>query len=206
MYKNTPLLFAVLLLGACGTAQTYHNVTTEQRNPEWQQVPISKLAVVAISEDRGERIGTETVFADRLTADGIDTIASYDFVPNLALLDSPTEASSMMAEKSVDAELTLSLAKPAAGYDRDAYWEARGWAYILGSDNTRAWGDLADIANYGKQGKYSLDIGLWDGKTVQPIWHAQTDSNEWDEGSAGVQRLADAIADMLVERGFVSKP
>lgn len=196
-------LAALLLVTACGTTQTYHNVTAEQRNDAWQQRPINKVAVVAVTQDRGERIGSETVFVDQLQQKGFNVVASYNFFPELSSLDTKEEAAAAWVQENIDAVLTVAVAKPAEGYDRGAYWEARGWSYLLGSDRTDAWGNLADAASYWQQGEYSLDIGFWDGKTMEPIWHAQTDSNEWDEGSAGVQRLADAIAGMLIERGFV---
>ena len=198
-------ILVCLLLTACGTSQTYHNVTTEQRNSAWQAVPLNRIAVVAVSNDRGERIASETVFADRMSALGIETVSSYEFVPQLAMLDSVDELKAVMAERNVDAVLAVAAAEAAEGYDRGAYWEARGWAYLLGSNNTSAWGNLADAASYWQQGEHSLDIGLWDAKTAQPIWHAQTDSNEWDAGSSGVERLADSIAAMLVERGLISR-
>ena len=56
-------------------------------------------------------------------------------------------------------------------------------------ENTQARGNLADSSSYWHQGELSLDIGLWDAKTMDAIWYAQTDSNEWDEGSASVARL-----------------
>ena len=192
----------LLLVSACGTSQTYHRVVTEETNPAWQQRQIDKVAVVAVTQDRGERIGSETVFADRLRQQGYDVVASHRIVPNLADLDTTEEAAQAWAAQGIDGVLTVGVAQSATGYDRTDYWEARGWAYLLGSNNTRAWGDLADINSYWTQGEYSLDIGLWDAKSLQPIWHAQTDSNEWDEGSAGTQRLADSIADMLRQRGF----
>lgn len=194
---------ATLITAACGTSQTYHHVTTEQTNDAWQPRPINRVAVVAITTDRGERVGSETVFVDHLQQKGFNVIASYQFAPALTEFDTTSEASSTWAGQDVDAVLTIGVAEPAAGYDRSAYWEARGWAWLLGSDRGQAWGNLADSASYWQQGEYSLDIGLWDAHTMQPIWHAQTDSNEWDEGSSGVARLADSVADMLIERGFV---
>ena len=192
----------LLLITACGTSQTYHNVVTEETNPAWQKRSIDKVAVVAVTQDRGERVGSETVFADRLTQQGYNVVASHQVFPNLADIDTTEEAARAWAAEGIDGVLTVGVAKSASGYDRTDYWQARGWAYLLGSDNTRAWGDLADINSYWSQGEYSLDVGLWDAKTMQPIWHAQTDSNEWDEGSAGTQRLADGIAEMLRQRGF----
>ncbi len=206
MAKTIGALFAVAalgLLGSCGTTQTYHKITTEQRNAAWQQIPLSRIAVVAVTPDRAERIGSETVFADQLRQNGIDAIISHDFAPNLDSLDTGKEAIAVLAEKNVDAVLTIAVAKDTKSYDRGDYWEARGWAAILGSDNTDAWGNLADSASYWQQGEYSLDIGLWDAKSMDAIWHAQTDSNEWDEGSAGVARLADFVAETLTSRGFV---
>ena len=202
MSKNLFAPICLLFVTACGTTQTYHRVVTEETNPAWQQRSIDKLAVVAVTQDRGERVGSETVFVDQLRQQGYDVVASHQLVPNLADVDTTAEAAQAWAAEGIDGVLTVGVAKTASGYDRSAYWEARGWAYLLGSDNTRAWGDLADINSYWTQGEYSLDIGLWDAKTLQPIWHAQTNSNEWEEGSAGVQRLADSIADMLRQRGF----
>ncbi len=193
------------LLTACGTAQTYHKVVAEERNTAWQQVPIRKVAVVAVTADRGERIGSETVFADRLGQHGIDAIVSHDFAPNLDNIDTNSEALQVLAERNVDAILTIAVAEDASGYDRSDYWAARGWAAILGSRNSDAWGNLADAASYWQQGEHSLDIGLWDAKTMDAIWHAQTDSNEWDEGSTGVTRLADFMAEALTSRGFITK-
>ena len=206
MPKTIHALMAVAalgLLGSCGTTQTYHNIKSEKRNDAWQQVPIKRIAVVAVTPDRGERIGSETVFADQLRQNGIDAIISYDFAPNLDSLDTGREAITALAQRNVDAVLTISVAKDAKSYDRTDYWATRGWAAVLGSDNTDAWGNLADAASYWQQGEYSLDIGLWDAKSMNAIWHAQTDSNEWDEGSAGVSRLADFMAETLISRGFV---
>ena len=202
MNKSISAAACLLLITACGTSQTYHKVVTEETNPAWQPRAIDKVAVVAVTQDRGERIGSETVFADRLRQQGYEVVASHQLFPNLDDIDTTDEAKQAMAAEGVDGVLTVGVARTASGYDRSDYWEARGWAYMLGSDNSRAWGDLADINSYWTQGEYSLDIGLWDAKTLQPIWHAQTDSNEWDEGSGGVQRLADSIADMLRQRGF----
>jgi hypothetical protein len=97
-----------------------------------------------------------------------------------------------------DAVLTISVAKEVQGYDRTDYWTAHGWAAMPGSSNTDAWGNLADASSYWERGQYSLDIGLWDAKSVEPIWHAQTDSNEWDACSTGVSRLADLMAETLI--------
>ena len=141
--------------------------------------------------------------ADQLRQIGIDAIISHDFAPNLNDLDTNKEAITALAERNVDAVLTIAVAKDAKGYDRTDYWATRGWAAVLGSDNTDAWGNLADAASYWQQGEYLLDIGLWDAKSMDAIWHAQTDSNEWDEGSAGVSRLADFVAETLSSRGFV---
>ena len=197
-------IVALLCMAGCGTSQTYHNITTEQRNEAWQQVALNRIAVVAVTDDRSERIGSETVFVDRMKQRGVDAIVSHDIITNLSTIDTSQEAVEALRDRGVDAVLTIGLAKPASGYDRSTYWQARGWAAILGSDNTRAWGDLADINDYWSQGEYSVDIGLWDARSMEAIWHAQTDSNEWDEGSAGVSRLADAITGMLAERGFVA--
>jgi hypothetical protein len=206
MIKITGLLVAALtlgFLGGCGTSQTYHKITAEQRNEAWQQVPVKRIAVVAVTPDRGERIGSETVFADQLKQLGIDAIISHDFAPNLDGIDTEREAITALAERNVDAVLTIAVAQEAQGYDRTDYWAARGWATLLGSRNTDSWGNLADAASYWGQGEYSLDIGLWDAKSMNAIWHAQTDSNEWDEGSAGVSRLADFMAETLKSRGLI---
>ncbi len=129
--------------------------------------------------------------------------ARATLAPNLDSLDTGKKAITALAERNVDAVLTIAVAKDAKSYDRTDYWATRGWAAVLGSDNTDAWGNLADAASYWQQGEYSLDIGLWDAKSMDAIWHAQTDSNEWDEGSTGVSRLADFMAETLISRGFV---
>jgi hypothetical protein len=179
-------MLLLVVTAGCGTTQTYHNITSGQRNDAWLQVPINRIAVVAVMDDRGGRVGSETVFGDELKQMGIDAIVTYDFAPNLESIDTTAEVVSMLAERNIDAALTIAVAQAAAGYDGGDYWEARGCAYLLGSDNTRAWGDLADAASYYNQRQHALDIGLWDGKSMDAFWHAQTDSDEFDEGSAGV--------------------
>jgi len=206
MTRVTSILFAFVALGlicGCGTSQTYHNIKSEQRNEAWQQIPIKLIAVVAVTLDRGERIASETVFVDQLRQHGIDAIISHDFAPNLDNVDTKTEAITALAVRNVDAVLTVSVAKEAQGYDRTDYWVARGWAAMLGSRSTDSWENIADASSYWEQGEYSLDIGLWDAQSLGPIWYAQTDSNEWDTGSAGVSRLADAVAEALISRGLV---
>jgi len=206
MTRLKSILFAIVavsLIVGCATSQTNHKIKSEQRNDAWQQVPIKRIAVVAVTPDRSERIASETVFADRLRQHGIDAIISHDFAPNLDNVDTESEAITALAVRNVDAVLTVSVATEAKGYDRTDYWATRGWAAMLGSRNTDAWGNLADASSYWEQGEYSLDIGLWDAQSLGPIWYAQTDSNEWDAGSAGVSRLADAMAEALLSRGLV---
>lgn len=202
-FKITKLVAILLLVAGCGSTQTYHKVTTEQANDAWHPHAIETIVVIADTEDRGERVGSETVFADHLRSRGMNAIASYEFLPNLGSIDTSQEAKDAFASRNIDAVISIGVAKPASGYERSTYWEARGLAVMLGSDNSRAWGDLADLDDYYTQGEHSLDIGLWDAKSMQPIWHAQTDSNEWDAGSGGVARLAEAVAEMLVQRGYI---
>ncbi len=202
MKKLITLAFVAVLAG-CGSTETRHDITTEERNPAWSGEAIRRIAVLAVSDDRVERISSEEVFADRMTSGGIDTIATHGFVPKLDLLDSDAELASLMGEKNVDAVLALALIEPVTEYDRSAYWSARGWAFLLGSNNSRAWGDLADTASYWQQGRYSLEITLWDARTAEYIWRAETDSKEWDNGQAGVEKLADAVGRMLQQRGLV---
>ena len=156
------LLAIVTITAGCGTTLTYNNITSEQRNEAWQQVPINRIAVVAVTGDRSERIGSETVFVDRLKQLGIDAIVSHEFAPILDSIDTGQEAISLLAERNADAVLTVAVANAAQGYDRGTYWEARGWAYILGSDNSYAWGDLADAASYwGKESiRSTLHYGM----------------------------------------------
>ncbi len=197
------LVFPVFMV-ACSTATT-HSIKTENRNPDWQPIALKNIAVVAVTDDRAERVSSESVFAEELTAKAVDASPTFDFIPRLSSLDTEEEARRAFDGKDFDAILTIGIIESRDQYQYEDYYSTYGWMILLGADSRQARGvaNLKDVSDYYGQGKLTLDIGLWDADTLEPIWNATTDSYEFGRGAQGVQNLADFMITTLAERGFI---
>lgn len=200
------ILLAIILAAAGCSTTTQHNISQEQKNPEWQPVAFDSIAVVSITNDRSARIGNESVFVDELKRRGIDARTTFDVAPDLAAITTDENIRDAFDKTGADAILTISVASSAAEYDYTDKWANQGLLLLLGASSQTAHNvsDLGDMSDYYGQGKLSLDIGLWDAKTYQLAWNAITDSYEMDAGAEGAKNLADFMVATMVERGFVA--
>ena len=54
-----------------------------------------------------------------------------------------------------------------------------------------------------ESGKFVLAIGVWDPRTLEPIWTATTASYDLERGPEQVKRVADFVVEALRERGLL---
>lgn len=195
---RTPIATICLgLLAACTSTQ--HKVDNENLSDAWDGQPRSNLLVVGLYEEQGDRVSIESVLAARLTAQGVTASPSYQLVPDLAAgADSIARA---IAEGGHDGVLTMATLEGGEQFDYEAHQNAYAMVRLLGSEGTFT--RLGGYADQAAAARHVLDFGLFDAKSLEPVWNATTDSREADTGTAGIERLSDWLVGELRSRSLV---
>jgi len=201
--KTSGLIVMLALATACSTT-TSNRFKTEERNPAWQARELDKVLVIGVY-DRSYRIAAESVFAAELKEQGINAMTSYEVFPDLQKMGEAAEVKQKLDELGIDAVLSIATLESRPEYDREDWWSTYGWMAILGAESQQARGvaNLQDASDYYSQGEMELDIGLFDAKSLQPIWNAVTESYAFNQGDADeVKELADFMVGELTARGI----
>ena len=192
---TTRALVALLaLLGAC--TGTRHIVDHEKKGSAWDGKPRMNLLVVGLYDDRTDRVSIESVLASRLTEKGVKASPSYDLIPNLDASLGSIQAA--VRGKGYDAVLTMATLEGGEEFDYDSHQAGYAFVRLLGSSGTFT--RLGGYVDHAAKAKHVLDLGLFDARTLQPIWSGTTDSTESDLGAEGIKKLADWLAGELRSR------
>jgi len=161
----------------------------------------NKLLVVGLYDDRTFRIAAESIFAEELSQKAVDTTPSFNLFVDLDALDDETKIREKLAGTDFDGVLTIAALEVGAGFDYEGYQEQYAMVRLLGSEGvfTR----LGANAAYYESGKLKLDVGLWDARTLQSVWHATTDSYSQEAETDEIKTVADFLIEALAERGFI---
>ena len=188
---------AACCLSACGSP---HKIKAEHRDPDWHGGQFKNILVIGIYDDRGLRISSESVFAAELTEQAVTASPSYDLIPDLETLADEEAVRKALDGTDYDAILTV-MALDGRGFDYSS-WEAQyAFLRLLGGDGEgiKLWRNVDHL----DAGAYILDVGLWDPKTLKPVWNATTDLYSHERASEGVKILADFMIKTLKERGLI---
>ncbi|MEM9383222.1 MAG: hypothetical protein AAGB93_24975 [Planctomycetota bacterium] len=185
------------LLAACTSTQ--HEIENEQLGEAWDGRPRANLLVVGLYEEQTDRVSIESVLAARLTAQGVTASPSYSVLPDLAA-DADAIARTI-AGGGYDGVLTMATLEGGEQFDYEAHQEAYAMVRLLGSEGTFT--RLGGYADQAAAAQHLLDFGLFDAKTLEPLWNATTDSREADTGAAGIERLSDWLVGELRSRSLV---
>lgn len=196
------LLLATLVMNTCSTAPR-HEIKSENRDPDWDVDPFNKILVIGVYDDKSFRISNESVFAAELSEKAVSASPSYELFPNLDALDDEAEIREALAGKDFDAILTIATIDAGDDYDTEGWNTQYNIFSILGSDRGAHWTQLAGQLDYYESGKFVLDIGLFDSKTLKPVWNATTESYSQEGASEQVKTIADFMIKVLKERKFI---
>lgn len=196
------LIISALVLNACSTAPR-HEINTETRDPDWKGEPFKKILVIGVYDDKAFRISNESVFAAELSEKAVATSSSYELIPNLATLDDEAAIREALEGKDFDAILTVATLEASEDFDNEGWNTQYNIFSIFGSDRGAHWTQMASQLDYYESGNFVLDIGLFDTKTLKPVWNVTTDSYSQEDVSEQVKTLADFMINTLKERKFI---
>jgi len=191
---------AAMMLSACASAP--HSIDTEDISPNVAGRTYSDLLVVAVYDDHSFRVGSETAFVEELKGKGVTAAASYPTIPNLHSLDDENALRQDLASSSADAILAVATLDEGHDYDYGDYLETRGIVYLLGG-TPGAGTDMGSFIDWAGSGTYQLYVGLWDAKTLQPVWQITTKSVSTGSESGDLKALADFTVETLRKKGLI---
>jgi len=191
---------ATALVTACSTAPRHH-IETEVRSPGWQGEPFRNVLIVAAYEDRAFRISSESIAADELTEKAVDASASYDLIPELGTLDDEAAVRAALEGTDFDAIITVVTLEANEDFDFETYSAQYSLVRLLGSEGTFT--RIGGAIDYYESGRFVLDLAVCDARTLEPVWHATTDSYSMEESSQQARTVADFLIRVLQERGFI---
>lgn len=197
------LALAVLLVGGCASAP--HRIAEEDTAAGWSGRAYSNLLIIGAYDDRAYRVGAETVFAERLEADGVAAAPSYDLIPELDALENDAELAGRLEAAGHDGVLTVATLDEGYDYDLGDYYATRGMVYLLGG-RPGAGTDMGSFLAWAGSGLYSLYVGLWDTATMRPVWQMTTNSESTGSESGDTQALAEFVAGTLRKKGLLESP
>jgi hypothetical protein len=193
------VLLSGLLATACSTA-TSHSIEEETLNPDWRGRSLGKVLVVGVHEDRAQRVSAASTFAERLSQHGVDAEPSYSVLPDLASLDSEGAVRAAIRGREFDTIFCASLIEGGERFDHERFAVTDAIVRLFSEGHfTR----LAGHAEYYESGYYVLDMGLWDARTLEPIWEAMTDSYSQEELPEDTRKFADFLVEALRERDLL---
>lgn len=187
-------------ISAC--AAKPHEISDESLEKDAGKGPYSNLLVLGAYDDRQYRIGAEVLFAEVLKDQGIKAAPSYDILPALKTLKNNDEVAEKLRRTDYDAVLIVSLLEEGYDYDVGDYYATKGFVYLLGGRPGPAT-ELGSLAAWAGSGGYSLYVGLWDAKTLRPVWEITTDSEKTGSDTDDNKALAKFVADRLYEKGLI---
>lgn len=134
-----------------------------------------KTIVIGIVADEGIRHHFEDKFVTHLRVKRLPAVTSYSLVPSLRQEADREKVMAAIDEQHIDAAIAvrlLTLPKGADAEELNARWEHESWG-------DRPLRDL--IGNtletpLEKAKEYSVEVTLWDPRTVRPVWVARTDA------------------------------
>ncbi len=196
----TAVAAATLTLSACASAP--HSIDTEEVSPKLSGQTYGDLMVVAVYDDRSYRVGSETAFVEELKARGVTATVSYNDIPDLHALDDDSALRKALSSSDADAILAVATLDEGYDYDYGDYLETRGIVYLLGGQ-PGAGTDMGSFISWAGSGSYQLYVGLWDAKTLEPVWQITTNSQSSGSESEDLKTLADFTVESLRERGLI---
>ena len=196
------LIAGAVLLTACSTA-TRHIIKTENQDPNWKGESLKNILIVGIYKDRAFRISSESVFAAELSEKAVASSPSYDLISDLGILEDEGAIHNALEGKDFDAIMTIATIKASKEFDYEGWQAQYNLFRLLGTDRGSNWTQIASQLDYYESGKFVLDIGLWDAKTLNPIWNATTNSYSQEKTTEQIKKLSDFMIETLNNRGFI---
>ena len=190
---------ACALAAACASTDTRHAVESETFDEAWRGRAVGQVLVVAMFPDPGHRVSAETAFCARAQEAGVDARSGYEAFPDLSVLEDEAALRSVLNRQGCDTVLTVTLLDEGESFDYED-WAAKYAAVRLVSSGffTRMQG----YSDYYESGKYVLDLGLWDAATLDPVWHATTDSYSLEGPAEDARKFGDFFLGELDRLGL----
>ena len=149
---------------------------------------LSKLVIVAITDDREIRHRFEDKFATHLRSREIGAVTSYFVAPDLKAPGDRELILDALSKEKVDGAVTI-RAVPLDDIDEKA-WGAAWTAWADAPSTVRDLIDKTVPVAKKKAKRYGIEIALWDVETAQPLWAARTTT-------IGRRDLQESVGDLL---------
>lgn len=189
-----------LVLLSCTSAT--HQIADGELAPEKSGKTYSDLLIIGAYNDRPYRISSETTFSEILKNKGIMATPSYDLLPQLDGLENDKVLVNKLERTNHDGVLVVATLDEGYDYDVGDYYATRGMVYLLGG-RPGAGTDMGAFIAWASSGQYSLYVGLWDSKTLKPVWQIKTNSQTTGSESEDSKALAEFVVETLHSKGLL---
>ncbi|WP_276498861.1 hypothetical protein [Pontibacter litorisediminis] len=204
--KRIPTALLALLAGALlwGCTPTTR-ITGTWKNPEATAQNYSKVMVVALTDNVRARQTAETDMQAQLQKHGVESVRSIDmFPPTVAQKGGPdvNEILSKAQEQGYEGILTIALLdeETETRYVPGSYGYTPmtrfGWYGRFRGYYTYWYPTLYDPGYYAEEKIYFLETNLYDAKTEQLQWSAQTESHS----PASLRKASENLAELTINR------
>ena len=196
--------FISITVVVSGCSSAIHQIADEELTPEQSDKIYNNLLVIGVYSDRSYRISSETLFAEVLKNNGINASPTYDILPNLDSLDSDEEIVRRLEGTNYDGVLAVATIDEGYDYDLGDYYATKGMFSLLGVRTGRFY-EMGSFIEWAGSGLYSLYAGLYDIKSLQPVWQITTDSETTGSESEDNKALAELIVNRFRDVGLSKK-
>lgn len=219
------LLFSVILaisLGSCSRSATKINASVKTTTNEPAQ--FKKMAILVLSPVMSNRAIVEIALDDKLSAQGISSITTFDAFPfagNKELLDKMGLEGEALREKvrekvnenKIDALMIISLldAKQEERYVQGTNFTIAGptfagyqypvYGYNVWDYYSYAYATVYDRGYYKTTTTYFVETNLYDIATEKLIWTGQSETKD----PASIEKEANNFATLIVNELFAKK-
>lgn len=197
-------IFGIALVGLLFGCATSHQPTSSFVNENATKV--ESVAVFAITTDAGIRNDFENAFSTVFSSEGIPTVSTVNYLPDLGSLKDDQSIIDMYDLTDTNVGLTIEVTKERSAAAQtttnamSAVWIA---GLLLDEPNLRRAGAWGGVAAYSQAGKYQLRLSLWDAKTAELQWSMDTNSFTNDNTAKDAKTLAEAVLKELRRQGLV---
>jgi len=177
-------------------------LANETLSEEWAGKVYDDLLVIGLYTDRTFRVSAETTFSESIKNVGVSAKPSYDLIPNIQGLETDAAIASTLANSGSDGVLVVATLDEGYEYDAGDYFATRGMVSLLGGE-PGAGTDIGSMIAWAGAGQFTLYVGLWDAKSLKPVWQAETDSKTTGSESEDNKALAEFVAQTLRSKNLI---
>jgi hypothetical protein len=204
MHKSLAVA-GILLLGACGPKVS---VTHAWKDPDYKPYPIRSVMVLGVAHNRGTRGAYETLLADAFAKRGVSALRSIDVMPPLVEVDEENVREAIegrnvdviFATRVLDVETAHDYVPPSTIVTGNYYntWNSPGYYDNFWGYAPYAWGTVTTPGYYVDSKTYLIESTVWDAKSGEMIWTAQTSIVDPNNVMPALRNLRDKLVQELI--------